>query len=721
MHLPYPTSTIGGLIAFLAIFAAALLWFGFSMWYRLRLLAAMGPEEEPRFDNIPRRIWETIKIAIGQTRMIRGEYVAGAMHAFIFWGFLAVALNTVHMVGGGFVRHGFAFPFLGPGELLGNLYLPVRDVFELVVLVAVSFAIYRRVIVKPERLTLSGEAILILVIIGTLMVTDFLATGCETGQALAAGETPAGFAWSPAARLLGPAFQGAGEPVRLYVLHISWWVHLVALLYFLNLLPLGKHFHVITSIPNVFLNSHHNYGALRKYDVEKLMEEGVESFGINEVEQFGWKVGSDVYSCTECGRCSAGCPCFSTEKPLSPKQVNIDIRHHLMEKGDHILEKAAKLKHGEEPPVWEGTPLIGEKSGISLDVIWDCTSCKYCEDACPIGIEKVQWIVDMRRYLVMTESNMEKEVQNAFRGLEQHSNPWGIGSNYRQDWIEGLDVPLCSDGAEFDYLFYVGCSGSFDDRNKKVATATVKLLKAAGIKFAILGNEEGCCGDSARRMGNEYLFSMLAQANIEVFKAYGVKKIITACPHGYNTLKNEYSQWGDLELEVHHHSEFLLDLVRQGKLEPTHPVDASLVYHDSCYLGRYNKIYDAPRELLDRIPGVKRSEVASDRNRAKGMCCGAGGGRMWMEENRGQRINRLRVEQLTATGATTCATACPFCLVMIGDGLKETDRDEGYEAVDIAELLLTACGLGKKQQAEPEEAAAPAGEVEASPGAEVPG
>jgi len=691
--MSHPTSSTLGMVIFLAIFFGAIVWFGFSMWYRLRILAAMAPEQEERTDHLGQRILGVLKIAIGQSRMIKGEPPAGFMHAFIFWGFLAVALNTVHTVGGGFFGHTVAFPFFHPGEVLGNFYLFVRDIFEVIVLFMVLVAMYRRIVIKPKRLTLSNEALLVLALIGILMVTDFLINGAETGHALSLGITPAGYSWSPVARILGPAFQGTSDGARLAVMHADWWIHVVALLFFLNLLPLGKHFHVITSLPNVFLKSHHNYGALRKYDVEELMEQGVESFGIDKAEDFGWKVGLDVYSCTECGRCSAGCPAFNTDKPLAPKQVNIDLRHHLMAKGDYILEKAAKKKLDEEPPEWSGASLISEESGISESVIWDCTSCKYCESICPLYIEKVQWIVDMRRYLVMTESRMDKEVQAAFRGMEQNSNPWGIGSNYRQDWCEGLDVPLCSDGADFDYLFFVGCSGSFDDRNKKVMVATAKLLRAAGVKFAILGNEEQCCGDSARRLGNEYLYQTLAQANIELFNKYGVKKIITACPHGYNTIKNEYPQYGG-NYEVYHHSEFLLQLVRDGRLKPDKAFEGTTVYHDSCYLGRYNGILDEPRKLLDSVPGMKRFEVEADRNREKGFCCGGGGGRMWMEESRGRRINQERVEQLARTNAETCVTACPFCLVMIGDGIKETGREESNKAVDIAEVLLSACRIG---------------------------
>ena len=658
--MSYPTGNTAGLIIYLFLLIGALSLFVFLVQKRVQILLTM--QKEIRWDRIGERISNLLKLAIGQQQLIKGEFAAGIMHAFIFWGFLAVALNTTHALIGGVLGRAFAFPFLGPDDLLGKFYLVVRDIFEVLVLIMVLFAIYRRAVLKIKRMTTHWEAYLILSFIGILMVTDFIMGGAE----VAAGGQSA----SPIANLLAPSLNPAQAHLTF---NVNWWIHIVVLFAFLNFLPIGKHFHVVTSLPDVFFLNLRPRGQLVKMNLE---DENIESFGISKVEQFGWKVGLDALTCTECGRCSDGCPADLTGKPLSPKEVNIAIKDHLYEKAPWLLAKGEKKD-------WEGRSLVGDV--VSKDTIWACTTCGYCEEACPLRIEKVQWLVDMRRYLTMNESDFPPEVTQVFKGSETNSNPWALSASSRADWADKLEVPLASDG-DFEYLYFVGCAGSFDDRNIRVSQAVTKILKAAGIKFAILGAEEGCCGDSQRRIGNEYLYQMLVQTNIEVMNGYNVKKIITACPHCFNSLKNEYPDFGG-KWEVIHHTQLIAQLLNQGKIRLSGPKSNGITYHDSCYLGRYNGIYNAPRTIVRHLTGKNPMEPDAARTREKGFCCGAGGGRMWMEEKLGKRINQTRVEQLVASGASTFASACPYCLTMIGDGIKETERGETHKAMDLAELV----------------------------------
>ena len=418
------------------------------------------------------------------------------------------------------------------------------------------------------------------------------------------------------------------------------------------------------------------------------MEEA-ETFGVHKIEEFSWKDLLDLDACTRCGRCQDNCPAWLTEKPLSPKEVIQDMKNHLLQKAPVISSKpGVEKKPGETIPAEENPSfpaLIGEV--ISEDAIWSCTTCGACEEACPVFIEPFPKLIEYRRYLALMESKFPNEVQLAFKNMENNSNPWGIGSSTRADWAKDLGLKILSEDSDVEYLYYVGCSASFDDLNKKVATALVEIFNKAGLSFGILGVEEGCCGDSARRLGNEYLYSIMAESNIETFKKYGVKKIITSCPHGYHTIKNEYPQFGG-NFEVYHHTEILLKLIKEGKIKFTKEVNKVIAYHDSCYLGRHNDIYDAPREILKAIPGVKLIELK--KNRENSFCCGAGGGRMWMEENLGIRINHARVDEIVQANPNIVATACPFCLTMIVDGIKEKELDKKFSAEDLVLLVKEA-------------------------------
>ncbi len=660
-----PTDSPLGFALFLALLLISLGTFGYLMESRLALLAAAQPSE--RLDRWRERLEGVFTQFLGQRRILdRRHRGAGWMHALIFWGFLAVSLNTIQFVVGGFAP-GWHVPGFGPGTLLGESYVAVRDLFEIAVLAMVLAAAYRRIVVRPARLSGSWDAALILLLIGSLMLTDLVLAGTLTASTGSAD----GYR-SLAGALLAPLL-GGGEGFLRGLHQTAWWLHLGSLLFFLTYLPVSKHFHVVTALPSVLFRRL-DTGALPPMDLERS-----ERFGIATFRDMRWKDLLDVYSCTECGRCTDACPAFATGKPLNPKKINEDMRDALFPALPMLLGR------GEGSPSFEA-PLLPSKT-IHDDVLWSCTTCRACEEACPLFIEFIDRIVGMRRKLVLEDSSFPNELTVAFRNLEKAGNPWGIDPATRADWAQGLDVPLMADTpGEIDYLLWVGCAGAFDDRSKKVARATASILRAAGVRFAILGPEESCTGDPARRAGNEYLYQVLAAQNVDVLNRYGVKRIITQCPHCFNTLRNEYPQIGGY-YEVSHHTEVIARLLSDKRIrlagEPAR--DLEVAFHDSCYLGRHNGVYDSPREALQAVPGLRLREMS--RNRENGFCCGAGGARMWMEEKIGTKVNRNRVEEAAATGAGIVAAACPFCITMLSDGVSETGREESLAVMDVAQIV----------------------------------
>ena len=649
--------------------------FANTMANRYWLMRAGEPTD--RTDQTGARLLTLLQVGFLQKRLLY-QKGAGWMHALIFSGFLVVSIRTVTLIGRGFDA-GFNLPLLGGP--LGLFYSLLKDTFSVLVICALVFALYRRLVVKPPRLHLSVEANMILLWIGALMVTDLLVDAATIAAHPEAAER--GWAW--ASTLVSGFFAGATPAELTRHMTSNYWIHVVLVLAFLNFLPFGKHFHVLTALPATFLARLTPQGAL-----EKMEFEGREVFGVGRLEDFSWRRFLDMYTCTECGRCNEMCPADLTGKPLHPRSIIVDERNSAYDMADHLI-RVGKLKaqgrYAEATAAVEAMTrpaLIGEVN--DEEAIWACTTCGWCVSSCPVMIDHIPNIIDQRRYLTMMEAKVPAALQGALKGLENNSNPWNVSAAAREDWVGDLAVPKMREKGAAEYLLFVGCAGSFDARNSEVLRATCTLLNKAGVDYAILGNEEGCCGDPARRVGHEYLAQMQIPANIGTFRKYQVKKVITACPHCFNSIANEYPDFGLEDVEVLHHSEVLADLVKEGRLKVKGNENLTVTYHDSCYLGRHNDIYDAPRAVIGAIGSITQKEMP--RNRREGFCCGAGGGRMFMEEDLGTRINHNRIAEAAATGADEVCTACPFCLTMMSDAIKETDRSDTLKARDIAEVML---------------------------------
>jgi Fe-S oxidoreductase len=653
-------------IVLLVFFVAVLAVFGLIVRLLCRILAAAKPEN--RFNRWGTRAKTVIVYVAGQARVLSKP--AGLGHFIIFWGFIFITIGTLdHMLAQ--IIPGFGLERLA-GRSAASALLFFQDLFGVLVIGAIVVAAVRRFVLKPDRLKIDDpaaprQAALILALIFVLIVLMYGVRGADIlrgSERITASNAPVS---SQAARLMRA--WGMNAPLAGSIFS---WGHNLIIFFFLLYIPFSKHIHILGAIPNVFFKNLDPMGGLNRMNFD---DESAEKFGVSELRDFTWKQLMDLYACTECGRCQVACPAYVTKKPLSPFRVIHRLRAQLMrDKGGLLAEGGSVLA---------STPVIPEN--VSEDEIWSCTTCGACMQECPPFIEHVQKVVDLRRYLVLTESRFPAEAQPVFRNMEVNYNPWAIGYSSRADWAADLAVPLAYAKGSFDVLFWVGCSGSFDQRAQKVSRALAKLMLGAGVDFAILGSEEMCCGETARRMGNEYLAQTLIQANIETLKKYRFKRIVTACPHGLNTFLAEYPQFG-LSVPVMHHSEFLLELVSKGALKIRRLDTLRGAYHDSCYLGRYNGLMREPRALLAR----SAKHVAEFGRRGKSsFCCGAGGGRMWLEEKLGTRINEERVRELLGLGVEHVFTACPFCLTMLEDGLKNLNRED-IKALDIAEVLLEA-------------------------------
>jgi Fe-S oxidoreductase len=659
-------------IVFVIVLFGALGMFAYSLRRMIKLILIGKPEN--RLDHLWERIKKTMMVAMGQTKLFR-EPVAGFMHAFIFWGFLVLLSSIFEALIEGFVP---GLPFRLHGTFYDALSF-CQEFFAGLVIIGVVIALYRRYILRPKRLQVDIHAqIHAAIILSTILLIMISMLGQNSARIALVADQQGKFL----SAALTPILTSADLSTNRFLFETYWWIHILLVLGFLNYLPYSKHAHILTSVPNVFLTSLKPKGALKPIDLEA---EGIEKFGAADVDDLTWKQLLDGFTCTECGRCSDACPANVTGKLLSPKKIMTDIRHRTAEKGPLLLdgEKAVKVaERGKH--ILEKTLL---HHYLTAQELFACTTCMACMQECPVNNEHIPAIVDLRRSLVLMESNFPPEVQVVFKNLETNFSPWAFPASARADWAEGMNIPHMSNTNDAEILFWVGCAGAFDARYTKVTQAFATLMQKAGIKFAILGTEEKCTGDSARRIGNEYLAQMLMKDNITTLNGYNVKKIVTTCPHCFNTLKNEYPQFGG-NYEVVHHTEFLMNLINEGRLKASNEEALKVTFHDSCYLGRYNDIYNQPREILTAIPGVKTLEMK--RSKSKGFCCGAGGGRMWMEETEGKRVNVERTEEALRLQPDVIGTACPFCMTMLEDGVKDKEATETVKVKDLAEILLEA-------------------------------
>jgi Fe-S oxidoreductase/nitrate reductase gamma subunit len=632
----------------------------FGLWRRIKLWR-LGKKDN-RYDRIWERIKSTISYGILQVRTLEKTY-PGIMHLLLFWGFIILFLGTLIIA----FQEDVTLPFFNYNFFHGGFYLSysfILDLFGLLAIIGVLFALYRRIFLRPESLDNKSEDFFALYWFLVVLVTGFIVEGLRI-----AATKPDFERWSFAGWQLSSwiSLLNLSTDSLKTLHHINWWLHALLSFGFIGYLAYSKFLHIFSSPLSIYFRTFDPVGMVKPIpDLENQ-----ETFGVSKLEEFTWKDLLDTDACTKCGRCQDNCPAWQSSKPLSPKKVILDMKNHLNEKGSLLLQK--KEMNPEKK-------LIGEV--ILEDELWVCTTCGACMRVCPVLIEHIPKIVEMRRNLVLMQSRFPSEVSLFFKNLENNYNPWAIGFATRADWAKDLKVKLFSENKDIEYLYFVGCAGSFDERAKKISRALVNILNQTGVNFGILGTEEFCCGDHARRIGNEYLAQTLIQQNIEVFKKYNIKKVIVSCPHGYNIFKNEYPLSG-YNLEVIHHSELIYDLIKKGKVSLGRTLDAPVTYHDSCVLGRYNDIYETPRNVLKAV-GSNLKEM--EHSRYKGFCCGAGGGRMWMEEKLGVRINQMRVEQAQKTGAGIIATACPYCLTMLSDGIKEREIKD-LQAYDLAELV----------------------------------
>jgi len=642
-------------------------------WRKLAIVAALQPEV--RWSHPGKRLGKLLSLGLAQTRMITGDPKPGVMHAIIFLGFMTLLIRKVQLL-----VIGFAPAFVYPG-LAGGVYAAWKDLVEVAVTLAVLYAFWRRLRLKPRRLEPNREAIFVLSLILIIMVTDFLFDGFRFAFYSGAD---AGIAHEQAFAFVGSAIaaalSGLSQETLAAGMQLFYWVQMLTVFGFLVWLPAGEHFHIVTALPAVFLSRDTPLNQVPSVDLEKIMSDEAGDdmkVGVRTAADLVWKDAFDAFTCTECGRCKDACPTFLTGKPLALKWVHDSVKHHLLEHRESIVSRETA----------DLPALVGQV--ITEDTLWACTTCGYCEHACPIELEHLGKFFRLRQHQVMMEGAFPSELKTLFDNVESAGNPWGLPGDTRADWARGMDVPLLESpeqARELDYLFYVGSAQSFDDRGQKVARAFVKILRSAGVRFAILGPAEGSTGECVRRAGNEMLFQTLAQQLVETLNGLEVKRIVTCDPHAFNSLKNEYPAFGG-RWEVVHHTQLIDELIRSGRIRPQQSFER-VIYHEPCYLGRHNREYEAPRRALAAV--CRDVPLEFPLNRSHAMCCGAGGGRFWMEEHIGKRINVTRVEQALPQQPQLIATACPYCTTMIRDATTQLGCDATLATRDIAELVAEA-------------------------------
>jgi Fe-S oxidoreductase len=733
-------------VLFILLLAASVAFFARTVWLFGRGLAQGTADPRPRLDQLPQRLADVGIYFFGQKKVAEEgpQHRTSKHHLVIFWGFLIVTIATVDVVVSG-VWPGVSLALL-PAAIYQPLY-GLIDVVTLLVLIVILWAIVRRTLVKPRLIPWNLDAGLILGAIGSLMITHLIFHGYEAAGVISAGD--AGPKFLPFSFLIGKGLAPLSPEDALRGQMFGYWLHVLILLTFLNYLPYSKHIHLLGALPNIFTRNRSE----RRMDLPKLNLEDENQWGVGRFEQLSWKSLLDTYACTECARCTNYCPAYNTGKNLSPMQLIHDIRYEMLDRvalrdriadledevagleqyaashgaaghsdatggGDHTAQPAPDLAFARDRLAavraeLEAMPrLTGGR--VQEDTLWACTTCGACQEVCPVFIEHPAKIIQMRQNLVLEQEKAPGELQRTFRNLERQSNPWGIAADQRMDWANGLDVPMIEDHPDPEYILWVGCAGAFDNRIIKQTRAMVKILDAAGVDYAVLGHQEACTGDPARRAGNEMLFQALAEQNVETLNSVKAKKVVTSCPHCLHTLRHDYPQFGG-NFEVVHHTQLIDHLYQTGKLVSEKATVASLTYHDSCYLGRWNREFDAPRAIVRRVLAAGLSDAEGDGGEAKngnsainsdyagddgyremvrskrhGFCCGAGGGRMFMEETEGERVNMNRTDEIIATQVEAVAVACPFCNIMLTDGMKQRNVDDKIQVLDVAELVAAS-------------------------------
>lgn len=689
---------IANWVLFLGVTAYALALFTYLIKTRTQFIK-LGQKQEFD-DSVKERLQNIWVYVFGQKKLLKDKK-SGTIHVLFFYGFILVQFGAIDLIWKG-LKPGSHLPF---GPVYG-VFTFFQEIVVLTILLAVVWAFHRRYVEKLVRLKRGWKSGLVLIFIGGLMLSTLLSNGMNMIW------HDRGLSWTePVASSIAAVFSFLPEAGAATIFFVGWWVHLLILLTFLIYVPQSKHAHLIAGPANTYFHRLEDAGKLTPIDFSVMEEmedeEDMPTLGVGKITDFTDLQLIDLYACVECGRCTNMCPAAGTGKMLSPMDLITKLRDHLTNTGALVTKQQPwvptfMFKESEGNQI----ALAANAEGLTVDdiyspeligdviteeEIWACTTCRSCEDQCPVMNEHVDKIIDLRRYLVMTEGKMDADAQRAMTNIERQGNPWGLNRKDKVNWRDArpdLHIPTVKEvkkaKEEFDYLFWVGSMGAFDNRSQKIALSFAHLMNEAGVKFAILGNKEKNSGDTPRRLGNEFLFQELAETNIKEFEKAGVTKIVTVDPHAYNIFKNEYPDFG-FEVEVVHHTELLYELVKEGKLKPKHAINETITFHDSCYLGRYNEVYDPPREILKTIPGVELIEMK--RNREDGMCCGAGGGLMWMEEDTGQRVNVARTEQAVEVNPGIISSGCPYCLTMLSDGTKAIEVEDHIGTYDIAELL----------------------------------
>ncbi|MBA3452080.1 MAG: 4Fe-4S dicluster domain-containing protein [Deltaproteobacteria bacterium] len=696
-------------VLLLLLIAASLAFFARTSWLFGRAVAAGVPDPRPRLDDLPGRLMDVGIYFFGQKKVAEEgpQHRSSKHHLFIFWGFMIITIATVEIFVSGLIP-GLSLALL-PDILYKPLYVAI-DVFNGIVLLMILWAITRRLVIQPRLIPWTLDAGLILGAIGSLMVTHFIFHGYEIAAQVSMGE--GGRAYMPISNALGHLLAPLPADAAHRGATIGYWLHVLIVLTFLNYLPYSKHIHLLGALPNIFARNRSE----QKMDLPKLNLEDENQWGVGRFEQFSWKSLLDTYACTECARCSNYCPAYNTGKNLSPMQLIHDIRYDMLDRTalrDRIVEQTQAVaeltefssthgfddSHPHPDLVHARAELVATETELATmpkltggrvaeDTLWACTTCGACQEVCPVFIEHPIKIIQMRQNLVLEQEKTPGELQRTFRNMERQSNPWGIANDQRMDWAKDLNVPTIEENPDPEYILWVGCAGAFDSRIIKQTRAMVKILTTAQVDYAVLGHQEACTGDPARRAGNEMLFQALAEQNVETLKSVNAKKVITSCPHCLHTLKNDYPQFGG-NFEVIHHTQLLDHLFKSGELKSEKSPVATITYHDSCYLGRWNGEFDAPRAVIEAV-GVPGGITEMTRNKRHGFCCGAGGARMFMEEHEGERVNVNRTDEAITTGVAAVAVACPFCSIMLTDGMKQRNVEESIQVLDIAELVAAS-------------------------------